>query len=196
MFYKSINITIAKYLENVMNGKTGITSVDEVVRGFVSSTPITRGRAKNGRSWICLAVVCGTTILDEGIFPVYRDCSVHGEAADNLREVVKGNLIEVTGFIKVVPMRDKVGQIIKDPQGNIIKRELLISDKARHIPKEVYQRGRQLSLAKDISRPGPVPGPEYASCQELSTNKSDPSAPRDAGPGPGSELPVGGFAMM
>jgi hypothetical protein len=147
----------------------GITSIDEVARGFVSSSPIIKGKAKNGRPWIIFDIAAGKAMPEEGIFPTWRHCTVHGEAAENLRDIKRGDLVEVTGYLKTVAMRNADHSIMTETSGAVMRQFLLVSEKARMIPKVVYQQGRQLSLptAQEIQDFRDIHDPYVAPSKEV-----------------------------
>lgn len=130
----------------------GLTGIDENIRGFVGGKEIVRDKTLGGRSRIFFDLCAGVEKLQDGKFPTWRHIIVYGQAADDLKDIIKGCYVEVVGFVQTVAMRDKAGLIIS-ADGILLKEEHVISEKARHIPKEIYRQGRQLPFGSETLAP-------------------------------------------
>ena len=129
-----------------------LTGIFENIQGHVGAKAIVRDRTLKGRSRIFFDLAVGVANERQGVFSTWRHCIVYGDGADNLKDIVKGSYVEVSGFIQTVAMRDKTGEFLTI-DGIVQKEEHLISEKARHVPESEYRAGRQLPLAGETLAP-------------------------------------------
>jgi hypothetical protein len=129
-----------------------LSGIFENIQGNVGSKAIVRDKTKKGRSRIFFDLAVGVPDEKRGVFSTWRHCIVYGDGADNLKNIVKGSYVEVSGFVQTVAMRDKTGEFLV-LDGIVQKEEHLISEKARHVPGSEYCAGRQLPLVGETLAP-------------------------------------------
>ena len=135
-----------------MTENKGLTGIEENIRGFVGAKAIIRDKTLGGRSRIFFDLCSGIENLRAGVYPTWRHVICYGQAADNLAKITKGCYVEVIGFVQTSVMKDGAGNIIVE-NGIPLKEERLISEKARHIPKDVYRQGRQIPFDGEALAP-------------------------------------------
>lgn len=126
----------------------GITGIQEIVRGFVRSSPEPHfDTTKNkGRPRVRFAVTIGKHNEDAGLYATTRYCVGYDQVAKTLSGLKPNDLVKLYGWVKTEAVLDDYYRPLRDGHGYVITREYLILYKA-----EIRQFERKPELQPALS---------------------------------------------
>lgn len=102
----------------------GLTGIKEKATGFVGRQPLA-DKTISGKSRMRFELACGENKEEFNKFTTWRHCIVYGDKIEPIKNIKKGDLVTVHGWVTTEAVLDEEGkQLLRE--GRIVTREYLI----------------------------------------------------------------------